>query len=240
MSSAGPSSPTAVDGNCHFGFNDHPSLSSHVIEEHQGFGLFQETPGTGAQELPVEGEPEPFEGNQFPQESPVETSQPCEEVAEEVSQPCQDNPEEVSQPCKENYDDVNQTCQEVPQISQPCQNASYLCSKVSEEACELCQENPEKVYQKCQGVPVEVGRLVHQPGDVGGIAQEILVEADKPTQEISEEFSQPCQEFSVEVGRLAQEASAINLLSQDIPEVDKPSQVFPWEGLCRSRRSQRR
>uniref|UniRef100_A0A480EZC7 Inositol hexakisphosphate and diphosphoinositol-pentakisphosphate kinase n=2 Tax=Sus scrofa TaxID=9823 RepID=A0A480EZC7_PIG len=230
VSSAGPSSPTAVDGNCHFGFNDHPSLSSHVIEEHQGFGLFQETPGTGAQELPVEGEPEPFEGNQFPQESPVETSQPCEEVAEEVSQPCQDNPEEVSQPCKENYDDVNQTCQEVPQISQPCQNASYLCSKVSEEACELCQENPEKVYQKCQGVPVEVGRLVHQPGDVGGIAQEILVEADKPTQEISEEFSQPCQEFSVEVGRLAQEASAINLLSQDIPEVDKPSQVFPWEG----------
>ncbi|XP_047622477.1 inositol hexakisphosphate and diphosphoinositol-pentakisphosphate kinase 1 isoform X4 [Phacochoerus africanus] len=230
VSSAGPSSPTAVDGNCHFGFNDHPSLSSHVIEEHQGFGLFQETPGTGAQELPVEGEPEPFEGNQFPQESPVETSQPCEEVAEGVSQPCQDNPEEVNQPCKENYDDVNQTCQEVPQISQPCQNASYLCSKVSEEACELCQENPEKVYQKCQGFPVEVGRLVHQPGDVGGIAQEILVEADKPTQEISEEFSQPCQEFSVEVGRLAQEASAINLLCQDIPEVDKPSQEFPWEG----------
>lgn len=241
MSSAGPSSPTAVDGNCHFGFSDHPSLNSHVTEEHQGLGLLQETIGNGAQELPIEGEQEPFERNQSPQEPPVETSQPCQKVAEEVSQPCQNIPEEVSQPCQEvpdisqpcqeNHDDVNQTCQEVPQISQPCQNASQLYQKVSEEACELCQENSEEVNQPRQGVPVEVGRRVPGfPVGAGGLAQEILVEVGKPAQGIPEELSQPCQEFSGDIGRLAQEASAIIFLSQDIPEVDKPSQEFPGEG----------
>ncbi|EQB77539.1 inositol hexakisphosphate and diphosphoinositol-pentakisphosphate kinase 1 [Camelus ferus] len=209
VSSAGPSSPTAVDGDCRFGFSDHPSLNSHVTEEHQGFGLLQEAPGNGAQELPIEGEQELFERNQSLQEPYVETSQPCQEVAEEVSQPCQ----------------------EVPDISQLCQKASQLCQKVSEEAFELCQESPEEVNQPCQGIPVEVGRLVHEfPVGVGGLAQEILVEVGKPAQDIPEELSHPCQEFSVEVGRLAQEASAINLLSQDISEDNKLSQEFPGEG----------
>ncbi|XP_059952716.1 inositol hexakisphosphate and diphosphoinositol-pentakisphosphate kinase 1 isoform X6 [Mesoplodon densirostris] len=241
VSSAGPSSPTAVDGNCHFGFSDHPSLNSHVTEEHQGLGLLQETIGNGAQERPIEGEQEPFERTQSPREPPVETSQPCQKVAEEVSQLCHNIPEEVSQPCqevpdisqpcKENRDDVNQTCQEVPQISRPCQNASQLYQKVSEEACELCQENSEEVNHPRQGVPVEVGRQVPGfPVGVGGLAQEILVEVGKPAQGIPEELSQPCQEFSGDIGRLAQEASAIILLSQDIPEVDKPSQEFPGAG----------
>lgn len=147
VSSAGPSSPTAVDGNCHFGFSDQSSLRS--------------------------------------LEAPVETRQPRQDIPEEASQPCQEVPDS-SQPCKETHDDVNQTLQEVPQISQPYQKASQLCQKVSEEACRLYQEIPE-------------------------------------------ELSQPCPEFSVEVGRLAPEPSAINLLSQDIPEVDKPSQEFPEE-----------
>ncbi|XP_044620969.2 inositol hexakisphosphate and diphosphoinositol-pentakisphosphate kinase 1 isoform X14 [Equus asinus] len=230
VSSAGPSSPTAVDGNCHFGFSDQPSLSSHVTEEHQSLGLLQETPGNGAQELPIEGEQEPFEPTQSPQELPVETSQPCQKVAEEVNQPCQEVPD-ISRPCQENHTSVNQTCREVPQISQPCQMASQLCRKISEEAYQLCQESPEEVSQPYQGVPVKVGRLVQGfPLGVGGLVQEILVEVGKPAQEIPEELSQPCQEFSVEVGRLAQEASAINLLSQDIPEVDKTSQEFPEEG----------
>ncbi|XP_058397419.1 inositol hexakisphosphate and diphosphoinositol-pentakisphosphate kinase 1 isoform X13 [Diceros bicornis minor] len=250
VSSAGPSSPTAEDGNCHFGFSDQPSLSSHVTEEHQGLGLLQETPGNEAQEPPLEGEQEPFEPNQSPQELPVETSQPCQEVAEEVSQPCQevpdisqafqDTPEEIgqlcqevpdiNQPSQESHDTVNQICQEVPQISHPCQMASQLCQKISEEACQLCQESPEEVSQPYEVVPVEVGRLVHRfPVGIGGLVQEILVEVGKPIQGIPEELSQPCQEFSVEVGRLAQEASAINLLSQDIHEVDKPSQEFPGE-----------
>ncbi|XP_014636133.1 PREDICTED: inositol hexakisphosphate and diphosphoinositol-pentakisphosphate kinase 1 isoform X3 [Ceratotherium simum simum] len=250
VSSAGPSSPTAEDGNCHFGFSDQPSLSSHVTEEHQDLGLLQETPGNEAQELPLEGEQEPFEPNQSPQELPVETSQPCQEVAEEVSQPCQevpdisqafqDTPEEIgqlcqevpdiNQPSQESHDTVNQICQEVPQISHPCQMASQLCQKISEEACQLCQESPEEVSQPYEVVPVEVGRLVHGfPVGIGGLVQEILVEVGKPIQGIPEELSQPCQEFSVEVGRLAQEASAIDLLSQDIHEVDKPSQEFPGE-----------
>ncbi|XP_043346085.1 inositol hexakisphosphate and diphosphoinositol-pentakisphosphate kinase 1 isoform X8 [Cervus canadensis] len=250
VSSAGPSSPTAVDGNCPFGFSDQPSLSSHMTEGYQDLRLLQEAPGSGAQEPPLEGQQEPFEQNQSPQEPPVETNQPCQEVAEEISQPCQeapdssqpcqDIPEEVSQPCQqlsdirqlceENRDDVNQTCQEVPQISQPCQDASQLYQKVSKEACELCQENSEEVNQPCQRVPVETGRLVHGfPIGVDGPAQEVLGEAGKPTQEIPEELSQSCQEFSVDIGRLTQGASAINLLSQDTPEVDNPPLEFPGE-----------
>ncbi|XP_025854390.1 inositol hexakisphosphate and diphosphoinositol-pentakisphosphate kinase 1 isoform X17 [Vulpes vulpes] len=247
VSSAGPSSPTAVDGNCPFGFSDQPSVSSHMIEEHQGLGML---PRNGEQELPIEGVQEPFEPSQSSQEPPVETSQPCQEVVEEISQPCQevpdisqpcqDIPEEVSQPCQEvpdigqprqeNHDSVNQICQEVPQIHQPCQKASQLCQKMSEDACQLCQKNPEKVSQPALDVPVEVGRLAHGfPVGVRDLVQEIHVEVGRPAQETPEEFSQPCQEFFVEVGRLAQEASAINLLSQDIPEVDKPSQEFPGE-----------
>ncbi|XP_045305915.1 inositol hexakisphosphate and diphosphoinositol-pentakisphosphate kinase 1 isoform X10 [Leopardus geoffroyi] len=246
VSSAGPSSPTAVDGNCHFGFSDQPSVSSHMIEEHQGLGML---PGNGEQEFPIEGMQEPIEPSQSSQEPPVETSQPCQEVSEEISQPCQevpdisqpcqDIPEEFSQPCQEvpvisqpcqkDHDNVNQICQEVPQIHQPCQKASQLCQKISEEACHLCQENPEEVSRPCQEVSVEVGRLAHGfPVGVGGLVQEIGVEVGKPAQEIPEELSESCQ-FFVEVGRLIQEASAINLLSQDIPEVDKPSQEFPGE-----------
>ncbi|XP_052515984.1 inositol hexakisphosphate and diphosphoinositol-pentakisphosphate kinase 1 isoform X5 [Budorcas taxicolor] len=244
VSSAGPSSPTAVDGNCPFGFSDQPSISSHVTEEYQGLGLLQEAPGSGTREPPLEGQQEPFEQNQSPQEPPVETNQPCQAVAEEVSQPCQDIPEEVNQPCQqvsdicqpceENHDDVNQTCQEVPQISQPCQDASQLYQKASREACELCQ-NSEEVNQPCQGVPVEIGRLVHGfPVGVGGLAQEVLGEVGRPTQKIPEELSQSCQEFSVDIGRLAQEASAINLLSRDTPEVDNPPLEFPGEGALQA------
>nr|XP_020737065.1 inositol hexakisphosphate and diphosphoinositol-pentakisphosphate kinase 1 isoform X1 [Odocoileus virginianus texanus]XP_020737066.1 inositol hexakisphosphate and diphosphoinositol-pentakisphosphate kinase 1 isoform X1 [Odocoileus virginianus texanus]XP_020737067.1 inositol hexakisphosphate and diphosphoinositol-pentakisphosphate kinase 1 isoform X1 [Odocoileus virginianus texanus]XP_020737068.1 inositol hexakisphosphate and diphosphoinositol-pentakisphosphate kinase 1 isoform X1 [Odocoileus len=250
VSSAGPSSPTAVDGNCPFGFSDQPSLSSHVTEEYQDLRLLQEAPGSGAQEPPLEGQQEPFEQNQSPQEPPVETNQPCQEVAEEVSQPCQeapdssqprqDIPEEVSQPCQqlsdirqqceENRDDVNQICQEVPQISQPCQDANQLYQKISKKACELCQENSEEVNQPCQRVPVEAGRLAHGfPVGVGGPAQEVLGEVGKPTQEIPEELSQSCQEFSVDIGRLTQGASAISLLSRDTPEVDNPPLEFPGE-----------
>uniref|UniRef100_A0A2K5HKG4 Inositol hexakisphosphate and diphosphoinositol-pentakisphosphate kinase n=1 Tax=Colobus angolensis palliatus TaxID=336983 RepID=A0A2K5HKG4_COLAP len=232
VSSAGPSSPTTVDGNSQFGFSDQPSLNSHVTEEHQCLGLLQETPGNGAQELSIEGKQELFEPNQSPQVPPVETSQPYEEVAEEVSQPCQEVPD-ISQQCQENHDNGNHTCQEVPQISQPCQKASQLCQKVSEEVCQLCLENPEEVSQPCQGVSVEAGKLVHRfHVGVGGLVQETPVEVGSPAEEIPEEVSQPYQEwrlFSVEVGRLAQEPSAISLLSQGIPEIDKPSQEFPEE-----------
>ncbi|XP_027982498.1 inositol hexakisphosphate and diphosphoinositol-pentakisphosphate kinase 1 isoform X5 [Eumetopias jubatus] len=246
VSSAGPSSPTAVDGNCPFGFSDQPSLSSHMIEERQSLGMLLRN---GEQELPIEGVQEPFESSQASQEPPVETSQPCQEVAEEISQTCQEVPDisqscqevpdisqpcqevpDISQPCQENHDNIDQTCQEVPQIYQPCQKAGQLCQKISEEAFQFCQENPEEISQPSQEVPVEVGRLAHGfPVGIGGLVQEIHVEGGKPAQETPEELSQPCQEFFAEVGRLALEASAINLLSQDIPEVNKPSQEFLGE-----------
>ncbi|XP_074249841.1 inositol hexakisphosphate and diphosphoinositol-pentakisphosphate kinase 1 isoform X13 [Saimiri boliviensis] len=250
VSSAGPSSPTTVDGNSQFGFSDPPSLNSHVTEERQGLGLLQETPGNGAQELSIEGEQELFEPNQSSQVRPVETSQPYDDEVAEVSQPCQEVPdisqpyqnisEELSQPCQEvpdisqqcqeHHDNGNHTCQEVPQISQPCQTASQLCQKVSEEVCQLSLENPEEVSQSCQGVSMQVDKLVHRfHVGAGGLVQETLIEFGGPAEEIPEEVSQPYPEFSVEVGRLAQEPSAFNLLSQGIPEIDKPSQEFPKE-----------
>ncbi|XP_013367905.1 PREDICTED: inositol hexakisphosphate and diphosphoinositol-pentakisphosphate kinase 1 isoform X3 [Chinchilla lanigera] len=207
VSSAGPSSPTAVDSNSHFGFSDQPSLRTHVTEESQGLELLQEAPRNRTQELPIGGQQEPFEPNQPPQESPVETSKPG---GQEIS--------EVSQSCQKSHDSVNHTCQ-------PCQKASQLCQEASEEIWQLCRENPEEVSQPSQGVPAETGRLVHGlPVGVRGLVQETLVEVDRPNQEIPKEYSQPCREFSVEVGRLAQEVSAVSLSPRDILEVNKPSQ----------------
>ncbi|XP_054985880.1 inositol hexakisphosphate and diphosphoinositol-pentakisphosphate kinase 1 isoform X9 [Sorex araneus] len=222
VSSAGPSSPTAVDGNCQFGFSDQYSLSSQVTEGSQGLGLLQKSPGNGAQELPIEGRQEPFKPNQFPQEPLAETGQPCQDIPEEDSQLCQQMPD-CSPPCPENQDNMNQSCQEVPQIS-------LLCQKVSEEACQLCQKSSLETSQPCQEGPVEAARLVPRfPEGANVLAQEILLEVDKPTQEMPKKSSQSCREFSVEVGRLIQEASVISL-SQNTPEVEKPSREFPREG----------
>ncbi|XP_048649227.1 inositol hexakisphosphate and diphosphoinositol-pentakisphosphate kinase 1 isoform X5 [Marmota marmota marmota] len=213
VSSAGPSSPTAVDGNSHFGFSDQTSLNAHVMEESQGLGLFQEMHGNEIlQEFPIEGQQELSELHQSPQEPPVGTSQPRgQEVVEKVSQPCQVIPD-ISQPCQKNQDTLTHTCP-------PCQKANELCQKDSKEVCQLCHKNHDDVSQPCWGISVEVG----------GLVQETLEEVGRPIQEIPEEISQPCQEFSVEVAKLAQEAFAINLLSQDIPEVDKPCQDLPGE-----------
>ncbi|XP_055990301.1 inositol hexakisphosphate and diphosphoinositol-pentakisphosphate kinase 1 isoform X8 [Sorex fumeus] len=221
VSSAGPSSPTAVDGNCQFGFSDQYSLSSQVTEGSQGLRLLQKIPGNGAQELPIEGGQEPFKPNQFPQEPLAETSQPCQDIPEEDSQLCQQMPD-CSSPCAENQDNMNQSCQEVPQIS-------LLCEKASEEACQLCQKSSLETSQPFQEGPVEVGRLVPRFPEGASVAQETLLEVDKPTQEIPKKSRQSCWEFSVEVGKLTQEVSVISL-SQNIPEVEKPSREFPGEG----------
>lgn len=224
MSSAGPSSPTAVDGNSHFGFSDQTSVNAHVTEESQGLGLFQEIHGNEIlQEFPTEGQQELSEPHQSPREPPVETSQPSgQEVVEEVIQPYQVIPD-ISQPCQKNQDTLNHTCP-------PCQKASELCQKDSKEVCQLCHKNHDDVSQPCWGISVEVGSPLHRvPVGGGDLVQETLVEVGSPIQEMPEEISQPCQEFSVEVAKLAQEAFAINLLSQDIPEVDKPPQDLPGE-----------
>lgn len=222
VSSAGPSSPTAVDGNCQFGFSDQYSLNSRVTERSQGLKLPQENPGNGEQKLPVDGGQKLFESNQFPQKLPSETHQSCQDIPEEDGQVCQQLLD-TSPSCLENQNNLNHTCQEVPQIG-------LLCQQAFEEVCQLCQESPLEISQLCQEGPVEVGRLVPGfPKGASGVVQETLLQADKPTQEIPKKSSQSCLESSVEVERLAQEASAINL-SKSIPEIDTLSQEFPGKG----------
>nr|XP_042132011.1 inositol hexakisphosphate and diphosphoinositol-pentakisphosphate kinase 1 isoform X14 [Peromyscus maniculatus bairdii] len=222
VSSAGPSSPTAADGNSHFGFSDQSSVNTHMTEENQGLGLLQGPPGDGTQEFPVERQQELVEPNQSPQEPPVEVSPLGGQDVAEVSQTCQEVPD-TTQTCHDILEEVGQPNQEVPDISQlflknrdTAANACQPCQKVHEEVCQCFQDNPEESDQLCQeahGSPVGVGSMV----------QETFMEIGRPTQEIPEEISPPRQEFSVEVGMLAQEVPAIIELSQDIPETDKPS-----------------
>ncbi|XP_063139801.1 inositol hexakisphosphate and diphosphoinositol-pentakisphosphate kinase 1 isoform X14 [Rattus norvegicus] len=235
VSSAGPSSPTTVDGNSHFGFSDQSSVNTQMIEEKQGLGLLQETPGDGTPEFHIEL----AESTQSPQEPPVEISPPGSQDDTEVNQTCQEVPDTI-QPCHDILEEIGQPNQEVPDISQlllknhdtatntcqPCQ-ASQLSKKVYEEICQLCQDNPEESNQLCQEVSVELGRMVHRfPVSIGSTTQETLMEIGRPTQEIPEE---PCQEFSEKVGMLTQKASAISELSQDILETDNPSQELSEE-----------
>lgn len=235
VSSAGPSSPTTVDGNSHFGFSDQSSVNTQMTEEKQGLGLLQETPGDGTAELHIEL----AESTQSPQEPPVDISPPGSQDGTEVNQTCQEVPD-IIQPCHDILEEIGQPNQEVPDISQlllknhdtatntcqPCQ-ASQLSQKVYEEICQLCQDNPEESNQLCQEVSVELGRMVHRfPVRIGSSTQETLMEIGRPTQEIPED---PCQEFSEKVGMLTQKASAISELSQDILETDNPSQELSEE-----------
>ncbi|XP_040602076.1 inositol hexakisphosphate and diphosphoinositol-pentakisphosphate kinase 1 isoform X7 [Mesocricetus auratus] len=238
VSSAGPSSPTTVDGNSHFGFSDQSSVDTHVTEENQGLGLLQETPGDGTQEFPIERQQELIESNQSPQEPSVEIS-PLGQGVAEVSQTCQEVPD-TTQTCHDILEEVGQHNQEVPDISQlflknldtatntcqPCQKASQL----SREVYQLCQDNPEENNQLCQEVPVELGRMAHGfPVNIDSMVQETFIEIGRPTQEIPEGMGPPFQEFSVEVGMLAQEVPAIIELSQGILEADDPSQELTEE-----------
>ncbi|XP_049989326.1 inositol hexakisphosphate and diphosphoinositol-pentakisphosphate kinase 1-like isoform X9 [Alexandromys fortis] len=235
VSSAGPSSPTAADGNSHFGFSDQSSVNTHMTEESQGLGLLQEPPGDRTQEFPVERPQELVEPDQPPQESPVETSPLGGQDVAEVSQVCQEVPDatqtrsnileevpDISQLLLKSHDTAPSTCQ-------PWQ-ASQLSHKAYEEVGQLCQDNPEESNQLRQEVPVELGRMAHGgPVSIGSMVQETVKEVGRPTQEIPEEIGPPYQEVSVEVGILAQEVPAIIELSQDIPEADRPSQELTEE-----------
>ncbi|XP_031227516.1 inositol hexakisphosphate and diphosphoinositol-pentakisphosphate kinase 1 isoform X8 [Mastomys coucha] len=239
VSSAGPSSPTAVDENSHFGFSDQSSVNIHMTEEKQGLGLLQETPRDGIPEFHRERQQELAEPTQSPQELPVKICPAGSEHVTEVSQSYQEVPDTI-QPCCDILEEIGQPSQEVPDISQlllknhdtttnTCQprQASQLSQKVYEEICQLCQDNPEESNQLCQEVSVELGRMVHRfPVSFGSAAQETLMEIGRTTQEIPED---PYQEFSVKVDMLAQKVPAIYELSQDIPEADKPSQELSEE-----------
>lgn len=239
VSSAGPSSPTTVDGNSHFGFSDQSSVNTHMTEEKQGLGLLQETSGAGTPEFHIERQQELAGPTQSPQELPVEI---CPSGSQDVTEVCQTCQEvlDVVQPCHDILEGIGQPNQEVPDISQlllknrdtttnTCQppQASQLPQKVYEEICQLCQDNPDKSNQLCQEVSVELDRLVHGfPVSISSTAQETLMEIGRPTQEIPED---PYLEFSEKVGTLAQKAPATDELYQDISEADKPSQELSEE-----------
>ncbi|XP_051039538.1 inositol hexakisphosphate and diphosphoinositol-pentakisphosphate kinase 1 isoform X4 [Phodopus roborovskii] len=238
VSSAGPSSPTAVDGNSHFGFSDQSSVNTHMTEENQDIGLLQETPGDGTQEFPIERQQELIEPNQSPQEPPVEIRPLGQDVAE-VSQTCQVVPD-TTQTHHDILEEVSQTNQEVPDISQLFlknhDTATNICqpgqkaSQLSQEVYQLCQDNPEESNQLCQEVSVELGRMTHGfPINTDSMDQETFIETGRPTQEIPEEMGLQFQEFSVKVGMLTQEVPAIIELSQDILEADNPSQELTEE-----------
>ncbi|XP_038186073.1 inositol hexakisphosphate and diphosphoinositol-pentakisphosphate kinase 1 isoform X8 [Arvicola amphibius] len=236
VSSAGPSSPTAADGNSHFGFSDQSSVNTHMTEENQGLGLLREPPGEGTQEFPVKRQQELVEPSQSPLESPVETSPLGGQDVAEVSQVSQEVPD-TTQTRSNILEEVGQPSQEVPDISQlflknhdTATSTCQPCQKAYEEVGQLCQYSPEESNQLCQEVPVELGRMAHGgPVSVGSMVQETVTEIGRPTREIPEETGPPCQEFSVEVGILAQEVPAIIKLSQDIPEADKLSQELTEE-----------
>ncbi|KAM5235424.1 inositol hexakisphosphate and diphosphoinositol-pentakisphosphate kinase 1-like [Ctenodactylus gundi] len=237
VSSAGPSSPAAVDGNSHFGFSDQPSRCAHVTEESQSPELLLRFPGNATQERPLEGQPKLSEANQSPQEPPMETSQPGSQVPEvnqpsqkipDISQPCQEG-SSLSQPCQNNHSEL------ANHPYQPCQKAIQLYPKVSEEVQHLCQENPEIVREPCQVVPVEPGGLAHGVlAETEGLVLKTLGETGRSTPETPEELSQSCQKLSVEVGRLTQGASTISLMSQDVPEVDRLSQGLPSKSVVQA------
>ncbi|GAB1286788.1 Inositol hexakisphosphate and diphosphoinositol-pentakisphosphate kinase 1 [Apodemus speciosus] len=239
VSSAGPSSPTTVDGNSHFGFSDQSSVNTHMTEEKQGLGLLQETPGAGTPEFHIERQQELAGPTQSPQELPVEI---CPSGSQDVTEVCQTCQEvlDIVQPCHAILEGIGQPNKEVPDISQlliknrdtttnTCQpsQASQLPQKVYEEIYQLCEDSPEESNQLCQEVSVELDRIVHGfPVSISSMAQETLMEIGRPTQEIPED---PYLEFSEKVGMLAQKAPATDEVYQDIPEADKPSQELSEE-----------
>nr|KAF6388403.1 diphosphoinositol pentakisphosphate kinase 1 [Myotis myotis] len=227
VSSAGPSSPTAVDGNCAFGFSDQPSLSSHMAEECQGLGLRQKIPGNGAQELLIEREQKSFEPNQFPQEPPVETSQPCQEVAEEVSQPCQQAPD-ISQPCQDILEEVSLPCQgasvEVGRLVHGFpEGFGSLGQEILVEIDKPAQEIPEELSQPSQEFSLEVDRLAQEAPATILLSQDIP-EVDTPSREFPGEGDLQVQEGPKEVN---QQSCVVPEVIDQLPGEDVPQAQFP-------------
>ncbi|XP_069862065.1 inositol hexakisphosphate and diphosphoinositol-pentakisphosphate kinase 1 isoform X8 [Dipodomys merriami] len=201
VSSAGPSSPTAVDGNSHFVFSDQTSLNAHATEENQGFGLLQEAPGNGMQEFPMEGQQDLLEPTQSPQELPVETSQPKDQkVAEEISQPCQ----EVSV-------DVSMLLHGFPAAGGALEHETL--AEVSRPAQEILEElsHPQQAFA------VEVGRLAQEASAISLLSQDIP--EVKASQELPEESDQQAQAVPKEVN---QQAWVTPEVTDQLPKEDVP------------------
>ncbi|CAO2579140.1 Inositol hexakisphosphate and diphosphoinositol-pentakisphosphate kinase 1 [Lemmus lemmus] len=175
VSSAGPSSPTAVDGNSHFGFSDQSSVNTHMTEENQ------EPSGDRTQEFPVERQQELVGPEQSPQESPVEISPevPVEvgrvahgvpvsissmvqKTVMEIGRPTQEIHEEIGPPCQEFSVEVGILAQEVPaiiELSQAIPEADKPSQELTEEAGLQAQEVSEETDQDSRVVPEVVDKL---------------------------------------------------------------------------------
>ncbi|XP_074091357.1 inositol hexakisphosphate and diphosphoinositol-pentakisphosphate kinase 1 isoform X3 [Macrotis lagotis] len=217
VSSAGPSSPTSVDGGSHFGFTYHPNLSSQVSEEHQSHGQPQEIPEDGGKETTKMGK-EPSAIIQPSQDMP-ERDQLLKEALEEVDQASQEILVKVEK-LTQGTSEVNQLAQEGPtEVDQLSQEVNEDIDPLPKEAPEIdfnSQKILEEIDQPSQEAGEEVDQLTHTAGK----------EADKYTQEADEEVDQPTQEGSKEVDHLYQEApEKVDLPSQGIlEEVDQPTQ----------------
>ncbi|XP_068962011.1 inositol hexakisphosphate and diphosphoinositol-pentakisphosphate kinase 1 isoform X5 [Petaurus breviceps papuanus] len=224
VSSAGPSSPTSVDGGSKFGFSDHPNLSSQVSEEHQSHEQPQEIPEDGDKETTEMGKG-PSKIIQPSQEMPVEGGQLLQEaLPEEVVQASQEVLVKVEQ-LTQGTSEVNQLSPEGPiEVDQPSQEVTVNADPLSEEAPEVgftSQKIPEEVDQPSQ----EASEEVDWP------TQKADKEVDQNTQKADEEVDQSTQEGSKEVDQLSQEASEKADLSQDsLEEVDQPIQEGTKEG----------
>ncbi|XP_072480870.1 inositol hexakisphosphate and diphosphoinositol-pentakisphosphate kinase 1 isoform X3 [Notamacropus eugenii] len=219
VSSAGPSSPTSVDGGSHFGFSDRPNLSSQVSEEHQSHGQPQEIPEAGDKET-TNMEKEPSKIIQPSQEMPVEGGQLLQEAL----------PEEVVQASQEVLMKVEQLTQGVSEVNQPSLEGSIQAGQPSEEIIvnidPLSKETSEVGFTS-QKIPEEVDQPSQEASEaIDQPNQEADKEVDQNTQEADEEIDQTTQEGSKEVEQLSQEApEKADLLSQDsLEEVDQSIQ----------------
>ncbi|XP_031808053.1 inositol hexakisphosphate and diphosphoinositol-pentakisphosphate kinase 1 isoform X2 [Sarcophilus harrisii] len=192
VSSAGPSSPTSVDGGSHFAFSDHLNLSSQVGEDCRSYGQPQEIPEDGDKEATEMGKG-PSKILQPPQEMPGQGGRLTQEALEEVGQA----PQEVlvqAEPLvqREGPLEGDQPFQEYPvsadTLSKGTSDIGFMFQKIPEEAAQPGQEAEEEAAQPGQEDGQEVGLLSQEASKKADLlSQDTLGEVDQPTQESTKE-----------------------------------------------------
>ncbi|XP_044521023.1 inositol hexakisphosphate and diphosphoinositol-pentakisphosphate kinase 1 isoform X6 [Gracilinanus agilis] len=219
VSSAGPSSPTSVDGASHFGFSDHPNLSSQVSEEHQGLGQPQEIPEDGSKSIEMGKGPSKI--IQPSQEMPVKVGQLLQESLEEVHGAAQEVLGKIEQLTK-GASEINQLSQEGPvEVDQPLQEVTVNVDPLSKEAPKiglLPQKIPEEADQPNQGAAEELDQTNQEADKEVDQSTQEAEEPDQPTQEADKEVDQSTQEADEEVDQPTKEGSKVDQLSWDAPK----------------------
>ncbi|XP_051833161.1 inositol hexakisphosphate and diphosphoinositol-pentakisphosphate kinase 1 isoform X2 [Antechinus flavipes] len=192
VSSAGPSSPTSIDGGSHFAFSEHLNLSSQVSEDHRSYGQPQEIPEDGGKEATEMGKG-PSKIFQPPQEMPGQGGRLTQEALEEVGQAPQEvlvQAEALVQ--REGPLEGDQPFQEYPvsadTLSKGAPDIGFMFQKIPEEAAQPGQEAKEEAAQPGQEDGQEVGLLSQEASEKADLlSQDTLEEVDQPTQESTEE-----------------------------------------------------